>query len=595
MSGEPNYSIDFTARVLGTEGPIAKGDALIFDPTVVVNGVPGIWRIATAANRAAGMTSADAIAITDYGGSSIGAVAYQASGVLPQEISGLDPLAPTTTKKLVRVSIDGDLERIDAYTAGDDVVGYAHWNGRVALHIGLPWDMIAAMAGAFTSPTGTGFAHVTIGALDAASKKVDLAATADVTGILARASGGTGLAVAGATGNVLTSDGTNWTSAALPASGDEVNALTITASPSGSLDMAGYGHLDSNGFGITVSAVVAPAAGKAKRFTIHNNADGQLLTLQNEDVGETAADRFFIAAGTDLDVDVGDTYVATYSHDRQRWVVAKAGDGGEVNTASNVGTGTGTIYRSKTGVNLDLKTLKAGANVTITNNPNDVTIAASGGSPAGSTGQLQTNNAGALGAPGPFAGAAYISLVSGTPTTNGFRMANAHALSALNGSSVDIKLVSTDGSNNIIVGSFSANQLWTRIQAPSQISLDVNSNVAMAITANGYQFGSGGVDFGGGVGVLGIDNRTTAPSTNPTAGGILYCDTGALKYRGSSGTLTNVANAEPHCPKCGTDVGVSQAENDLFGEELVHCHACEIRTGNGVVVHIADFFERRAA
>jgi hypothetical protein len=40
-----------------------------------------------------------------------------------------------------------------------------------------------------------------------------------------------------------------------------------------------------------------------------------------------------------------------------------------------------------------------------------------------------------------------------------------------------------------------------------------------------------------------IANVTTAPSTNPTGGGCLYVEGGALKYRGSSGTVTTIANA----------------------------------------------------
>lgn len=55
--------------------------------------------------------------------------------------------------------------------------------------------------------------------------------------------------------------------------------------------------------------------------------------------------------------------------------------------------------------------------------------------------------------------------------------------------------------------------------------------------------GIGGNAFGSGVGVLGIKNRTTAPTTNPSGGGVLYVESGALKYRGSSGTVTTVANA----------------------------------------------------
>lgn len=40
-----------------------------------------------------------------------------------------------------------------------------------------------------------------------------------------------------------------------------------------------------------------------------------------------------------------------------------------------------------------------------------------------------------------------------------------------------------------------------------------------------------------------ILNTTTAPSANPTGGGYLYCEGGALKYRGSAGTVTTIAAA----------------------------------------------------
>jgi len=49
--------------------------------------------------------------------------------------------------------------------------------------------------------------------------------------------------------------------------------------------------------------------------------------------------------------------------------------------------------------------------------------------------------------------------------------------------------------------------------------------------------------FGSGVGVMGIANAGTVPTTNPTGGGVLYVEGGALKYRGSSGTVTTIANA----------------------------------------------------
>ena len=49
--------------------------------------------------------------------------------------------------------------------------------------------------------------------------------------------------------------------------------------------------------------------------------------------------------------------------------------------------------------------------------------------------------------------------------------------------------------------------------------------------------------FGGGQGVIAIANASVAPSVNPAGGGILYVEDGALKYRGSNGTMTVIAPA----------------------------------------------------
>lgn len=49
--------------------------------------------------------------------------------------------------------------------------------------------------------------------------------------------------------------------------------------------------------------------------------------------------------------------------------------------------------------------------------------------------------------------------------------------------------------------------------------------------------------FGAGKGVVAIANAVLAPSVNPSGGGVLYVEDGALKYRGSNGTVTTIAPA----------------------------------------------------
>jgi|GEM_PF-2534246 len=49
--------------------------------------------------------------------------------------------------------------------------------------------------------------------------------------------------------------------------------------------------------------------------------------------------------------------------------------------------------------------------------------------------------------------------------------------------------------------------------------------------------------LGGGQGVIGIGNANAAPTLNPSGGGVLFAEDGALKWRGSSGTVTTIAPA----------------------------------------------------
>ena len=70
-----------------------------------------------------------------------------------------------------------------------------------------------------------------------------------------------------------------------------------------------------------------------------------------------------------------------------------------------------------------------------------------------------------------------------------------------------------------------------------------NTTTNMVLRSNG-NLGIGVTSaFGNGVKVIGIANATTVPNADPSGGGVLYVEAGALKYRGSSGTITTIAPA----------------------------------------------------
>lgn len=84
-----------------------------------------------------------------------------------------------------------------------------------------------------------------------------------------------------------------------------------------------------------------------------------------------------------------------------------------------------------------------------------------------------------------------------------------------------------------------ADRTWTFPDLTMQvIGIDASYNVGL-----GNVGPDGQADAADGSGVVGIVDAVTVPTTNPTGGGILYSQAGALKWRGSSGTVTTIANA----------------------------------------------------
>lgn len=94
--------------------------------------------------------------------------------------------------------------------------------------------------------------------------------------------------------------------------------------------------------------------------------------------------------------------------------------------------------------------------------------------------------------------------------------------------SIDIRGTSTGGAyiQSIFQGQYQSDLFLNPIGNDSNIAI----------------FGLGTTGTGA-KGAIFLMNRGAAPSSNPSNGGILYAESGALKWRGSSGTVTTIANA----------------------------------------------------
>ena len=74
------------------------------------------------------------------------------------------------------------------------------------------------------------------------------------------------------------------------------------------------------------------------------------------------------------------------------------------------------------------------------------------------------------------------------------------------------------------------------------------SNAILLGSSRNVGLNAGSANYAGGAAVTFIGNATTAPTSNPTGGGILYVNAGALTYRGTGGSAVTIVNANGTTP-----------------------------------------------
>lgn len=100
-----------------------------------------------------------------------------------------------------------------------------------------------------------------------------------------------------------------------------------------------------------------------------------------------------------------------------------------------------------------------------------------------------------------------------------------------------------DGTDNSFRVASGFADLALTAQANVHLFAAAGKEVRLSDTADRNTAIGGAGSYGGGQGVLFLANDTADPVANPTGGGVLFVSGGALKYRGSAGTITTIAPA----------------------------------------------------
>jgi hypothetical protein len=241
-----------------------------------------------------------------------------------------------------------------------------------------------AITVAFTGPGAGSVTSVDVSGgttgLTTSGGPITASGTVTLAGTLAAANSGTGLTASGSLGNVLTSNGTTWTSSA-PAAGGIVYTTTKTANYTAVANDGVLTNTTAGAFTVTLPAspsngdqvIVADAGGTwgTNNLTVGRNGNN---------IADVAQDLVCDISGVSVQFVYNSSGTASWE------VFAQVGGNGGATLAVALG-GTGqTSYTdgqlligNTTGNTLTKSTLTAGAGISITNGTGAITIAASGG------------------------------------------------------------------------------------------------------------------------------------------------------------------------------------------------------------------------
>lgn len=154
-------------------------------------------------------------------------------------------------------------------------------------------------------------------------------------------------------------------------------------------------RLTANAPGATITGFGGGAAG---RLLLIHNVGTQPITFTNEDTNSALGNR--LSLNDDVTLNAYQSTLLQYDGTSSRWrIIGGTGSGGATTTASNLGTGAG-VFAAKVINDLQFKSLKAGANVSISQTGTEITI---NGAPQGGIGGLEktvgagwTGNGGAI-------------------------------------------------------------------------------------------------------------------------------------------------------------------------------------------------------